>query len=226
VDEVLGSHEEVTEPAVARILAGVLTDGSTLVASSSMPVRDVEWFMRPRHGLRVVSNRGVNGIDGVVSTAIGVALHASGPAGRPSSRSPWERKGTTGALLGDLALLHDVGGLLWAVDRGADLTFVVVDNDGGGIFSFLPQATALPEPKFERLWGTPHGLDLERVASAYRIGVDRVSRCDELGPAVESSTVAGGVRMILARTDRRTNVALHDELNAAVAEAVAGLAES
>jgi len=207
-DGVLSGHPEVTEPGVARALGAALPDGATLLASSSMPVRDVEWYLRPRGGLRVLANRGANGIDGVVSTALGVALSGSGP---------------TVALLGDLAFLYDAGALLGATGRGLSCTLVVLDNAGGGIFSFLPHARALPAAAFERLWATPHGADLAAIAAAYAIPVEVVGRADELGPAVDGAVAAGGVRMVLARTDRAANVAVHDELNAAVAGAVAGL---
>src|SRR5207245_5640379 len=133
-----------TEPGIARALVDCMPEESTLVVSSSMPVRDVEWFARPRRGVRVLANRGANGIDGVVSTVLGAA------ASRPET--------PTAGLLGDLALLHDAGGLLGAAVRGLNCVMVVVDNDGGGIFSFLPQAAALPDDEFERLFATPHGL--------------------------------------------------------------------
>jgi 2-succinyl-5-enolpyruvyl-6-hydroxy-3-cyclohexene-1-carboxylate synthase len=194
---------------VARTLAASLPDDARLFCSSSMPVRDVEWYGRPRMGLQVLSNRGANGIDGVVSTALGVSL--SDPA-RP-----------TVALLGDLAFLYDAGALLWAVRRNVTLTLVVVDNDGGGIFSFLAQASAVGGETFERLWGTPHGIDLAEVAAAYGIAVEPISDQGELGPAVARSLQAGGVRMVLVRTSRGANVAVHDEIHAAVAASVAGL---
>jgi 2-succinyl-5-enolpyruvyl-6-hydroxy-3-cyclohexene-1-carboxylate synthase len=205
IDGVLARHPEVTEPGVARVLGDGLVDGARLVASSSMPVRDVEWFMRPRSGLRVLANRGANGIDGVISTALGVALAASGP---------------TTCLLGDLAFLYDAGAL--ASGLRPSLTLVVVDNDGGGIFSFLPQASALPPEVFERFWGTPHGADLAAIAAGYGVPVTEVDDLAALAAAVavRPSASAGGIRLVLAKTDRAANVAVHDELNAAVAAAV------
>lgn len=207
VDEVLSGHPEATEPAVARRLVAALPDGATLVVSSSMPVRDVEWYARPRRGVRVLGNRGANGIDGVTSTALGVA--AAGP-------------GSAIGLVGDLAFLHDTNGLLVASGAGTRLhcTVVVVDNDGGGIFSFLPQATQLAPARFERLLGTPHGLDLVAVARAHGVAAGEAATVDELAAAVEARPA--GVRVVVVRTDRRANVAVHDELHRAVAAAVGG----
>jgi 2-succinyl-5-enolpyruvyl-6-hydroxy-3-cyclohexene-1-carboxylate synthase len=96
----------------------------------------------------------------------------------------------------------------------------VVDNDGGGIFSFLPQAGALAEDRFERLWGTPHGLDLSAVAAGYRVPVALAESAGEVEPAVSAAVEAGGVRVVLVNTSRWANVAVHDELHEAVAAAV------
>ncbi len=192
-----------TEPAVARRVVAAAPAGSTLVTSSSMPVRDVEWFGAPRSGVRVVANRGANGIDGVVSTVLGVAL-AGGPVI---------------GLLGDLAFAYDAGALLWARDRPVSATLVVVDNDGGGIFSFLPQAAHAAPARFEQLWGTPHGLDVGRLAEAYGVTVLRADDLDAVSSAVADAG-RPGIRVVVVRTDRSTNVAVHQDLNAAVAAAV------
>ncbi|CAN5657384.1 2-succinyl-5-enolpyruvyl-6-hydroxy-3-cyclohexene-1-carboxylic-acid synthase [soil metagenome] len=201
---VLDRHDEPTEPGTARATATALPDGATLVVASSMPVRDLEWYCAPRTGLKVLANRGANGIDGVVSTAVGVAL-AGGP---------------TAVLLGDVALLHDSSGLIGISDRGIDLTIVCVDNDGGGIFSFLPQASTLPAEQFDRLFGTPHGVDLAALVAVHGVPTERPSTADEVGPAVARAANAGGVHLVLVRTDRAANVAVHDELHAAVAAAI------
>ncbi|MFP5377448.1 MAG: 2-succinyl-5-enolpyruvyl-6-hydroxy-3-cyclohexene-1-carboxylic-acid synthase, partial [Acidimicrobiia bacterium] len=195
-DEVAAARPGPTEPAVARAVVDAVAPGGALVVSSSMPVRDVEWYGRPRAGLRVLSNRGANGIDGVVSTALGVAVAGPGP---------------TVALVGDLAFLHDTNALLVPAGAAAavDATVVVVDNDGGGIFSFLPQATALPPDCFERLLGTPHGLDLGRVAGAHGAEPVAAASVEEVAAAVAAP--ARGVRVVVVRTDRAANLAAHDE---------------
>jgi 2-succinyl-5-enolpyruvyl-6-hydroxy-3-cyclohexene-1-carboxylate synthase len=183
-----------TEPGLARWLTRCLPIGSALVVSSSMPVRDVEWYGAVRPGLRVLSNRGANGIDGVTSTAVGVAL--SGVA--------------TTLLIGDVAFLHDSAGLIALAGRDVDLTIVVVDNDGGGIFEFLPQASGLARDRFEALFGTPHGTDIEALAGAHHLPVVDLAEARE----------PKGVRLVRVATDRRTNVVVHDQLHQALAQAL------
>jgi 2-succinyl-5-enolpyruvyl-6-hydroxy-3-cyclohexene-1-carboxylate synthase len=207
-DRVLVTHSEATEPGIARTLAATLPPESVLMVSSSMPVRDVEWFASPRLGLRVLANRGANGIDGVVSTAIGVALARRG-SGTP-----------TAVLVGDVAFLHDTNALLGLAARNVDLTIVVVDNDGGGIFSFLPQAGALGAERFEQLFGTPHGVDLTLVAAAHGLATLEPTGAADLATAITASVTAGGTRLVHVRTDRTANVAVHDELHAAVVAAL------
>ena len=181
-----------TEPTTARDVLAQLPDGANLVVSSSMPVRDVEWYSEPREGVRVLANRGANGIDGVVSTALGVAASGSGP---------------TACLIGDLAFIHDSNGLL----AGGDCVFVVVDNGGGGIFSFLPQATAVAPAAFERIFGTPPGIDVVALAAAY--GVRPVA-------SVADGIAAGGITMVHVRTEREANALVHSQLHDAVAAAL------
>jgi 2-succinyl-5-enolpyruvyl-6-hydroxy-3-cyclohexene-1-carboxylate synthase len=202
---VLAAHPEPTEPGAARDVLANLPAGSHLVVASSMPVRDLEWYAGPRPDVTVHANRGANGIDGTISTALGVAVATSAP---------------TAVLLGDVAFLHDAGALVGLDRRGVDLTIVVVDNDGGGIFSFLPQADALPAERFEQLFGTPHGVRPEHLAAAHGLASLTVEDAGSVGLAVEASVRAGGARLVVVRTDRAANRALHDELHAAVAAAV------
>ena len=205
VDAVLDEHERLTEPRLARDLVAGLPDGAMLAVASSMPIRDVDLTMRPRSGVRFVANRGVSGIDGFVSTAVGAALgHADADAAGPA----W-------ALAGDLSLVHDINGLL--ADPAPDLSIVVVNNDGGGIFSLLPQA-GLDRTVFERVFGTPHGVDLAQVVAGYGGRHEVLTHVDDLHAAV--SAAPKGLRVLEVRTDRQDNAALHRRITAAAAAAV------
>jgi 2-succinyl-5-enolpyruvyl-6-hydroxy-3-cyclohexene-1-carboxylate synthase len=149
----------------------------------------------------VLANRGVNGIDGVVSTAVGVAA---------------ESGQITALLIGDIALLHDTNGLLNLMQREVDLKIVVVDNNGGGIFSFLPQATTLDPQRFEQLFGTPHNVDIGQLVQAHGLPNATVKNVAQLKAAIAQK----GSRVIIVNTDRLQNVADHDAIYAAVAEAL------
>jgi 2-succinyl-5-enolpyruvyl-6-hydroxy-3-cyclohexene-1-carboxylate synthase len=195
----LASFDELTEPHVARIVADHLPPDAHLTVASSMPVRDLEWFGGRR--ARAHANRGANGIDGVTSTALGPAL-----TGRPSV-----------VLIGDLAVVHDANAMLGLVDRRVDLRIVVVDNDGGGIFSFLPQATTLDHDRFEQLFGTPLGVDVVALATSYGIDARSVERADELAAQLAEP----GPWLACVPSDRAANVRVHDVLHAAVAAALA-----
>jgi 2-succinyl-5-enolpyruvyl-6-hydroxy-3-cyclohexene-1-carboxylate synthase len=189
-----------SEPSISRVIASHVSADTNVVVSSSMPVRDLEWF--GGHCIaNVYSNRGANGIDGVVSTAVGVATAT---------------KQTTYLLIGDVAMLHDVNGLIALAAREVDIRIVVVNNNGGSIFSFLPQAGVLNGADFETLYGTPHDVHFESLAHAYGLGFSRVTNADALRAALGQR----GPRIIEACTDRSVNVSQHDELHASIVQAV------
>jgi 2-succinyl-5-enolpyruvyl-6-hydroxy-3-cyclohexene-1-carboxylate synthase len=197
VDGHLTSLGELTEPGVWEALGRALRDGDSVFAASSMPVRDLEAFLRPGpEGVRFASNRGANGIDGLVSTSVGLA---TGSGSR------------TWAVLGDLALFHDIGGLA-AVRYAPDLRLIVIDNSGGGIFHFLPQEEAMPEAEFEALMGTPAGRDPADAARLFDLTVDQPETPEALDGAL-----AGDAQMVVVRTDRRRNLQLHRDLAKAAA---------
>ena len=195
-------------PNAVRMVLDELESGTLLVVSNSMPVREVDAFLRasPRD-LRVLGNRGASGIDGLLSTALGAAAAQAGPAL---------------LLCGDLAFLHDVGGLLAAHRHGLSLAIVVLDNDGGGIFSFLPQATALPGELFERFWGTPQAVDLAALTQLHGVGTRRARLAGQVADGLAWLGDQPGVAALVVQTDRAANVGVHEALNRAVAAALDG----
>jgi len=204
--EILDADELPTEPRVARDLAAALPDGGLLWAGSSLPVRDLDQQMSPRAGLRVLASRGASGIDGLVSSAIGAALAHQAAGGGPAA-----------ALLGDLAFVHDAAGLmLGPAESRPDLCLVVVNNDGGGIFSALEQA-AFPE-SFERLFGTPHGTDFGLLARAAGVPHRLLDKASGLADALGG----GGLRVVEVRTDRAAGAKLRARLREACVGAAAG----
>ncbi len=184
------------------VLSAVETDGTVFV-SSSMPVRDLDAFGAPREQpLLVLGNRGASGIDGIVSTAFGTAS---------------QREGATICVLGDLALFHDQNGLLWAREEDAPVVFVLVDNDGGGIFHALPIAEH--EPHFTNYFATPHGLDLAKSAELFGIGLRDVGM-GELRADLQAAIRAGRTTILRVRSDRAANHRRHAEVIQAVAQRV------
>ncbi len=202
-----------SEPLVARRVFRDVPDGSTIVVSSSMPVRDLEWFARPRATPpRVLANRGANGIDGVCSTALGAAAAGTGPVV---------------ALVGDLAFFHDLSSLVAPAEDPAagcgSCTIVVVDNGGGGIFELLPQAEALDRSLFERAFATRQAPDVVRAAAGLGVRTADVGTPRELEEALQAASrdETGAVTVVRVRVpSRQENVAVHDRVHAAVGDSL------
>ena len=191
----------------ARVLVGALPDDAVLVATNSMPVRDLDAFVFDTGSLVCCANRGAAGIDGSASTALGIA------AADPSR--------TVALYTGDLALLHDLSGLAAATRLGLHLIAVCVDNDGGEIFSLLPVADRVPADDFERLFRTPHGLDLCGLDGFGGIRARRVAAADELQEAVRAAAAERnpGVDLLVVEVPRDDDVAQRRFLTAAAQQA-------
>lgn len=217
LDKVAGkaAHEAMlylpfqSEPRIAAELVAVLTPGSLLYLASSMPIRDVDTFASPRSDITVLGNRGVSGIDGTISSALGAAL--SGVA--------------VTLLIGDVAALHDATAMSQVAQSGAPLRIIVINNDGGGIFSFLPQADAslVDSETYERYWGTPHGLSLARVADSLGLPATRIDTLDDYVDRV--STPIDAPHLIELHTNRRENVRHHHAVREAVRHAITAHSE-
>jgi 2-succinyl-5-enolpyruvyl-6-hydroxy-3-cyclohexene-1-carboxylate synthase len=185
------------EPGVAAALMDAVPAGGLVVCGSSKPVRDL-FLAGARPGVTVLANRGVAGIDGTVSTAVGAALAVAGPAY---------------ALLGDLTFLHDANGLVIGPgEPRPDLTVVVVNNDGGAIFGLLEQGAPEHGPAFERVFGTPHGVDLAALCAATGTPHRLVRSTEHLTAALSGP---GGIRVVEVRTDRREAIDLDAAITAA-----------
>jgi 2-succinyl-5-enolpyruvyl-6-hydroxy-3-cyclohexene-1-carboxylate synthase len=193
LEEELGSEAPVSEPALHRALGRAHCDGDLIYTASSMPIRDQEAFLSPSEtDAAFLCNRGANGIDGLLSSGIGAA-HAGG---RPTT-----------IVSGDLGLLHDIGGLAALRDVSTPVRIVVIDNDGGGIFHFLPQEKALPGSEFEALLGTPRSISPEKAAALFDLPHHRLTTLADLPAAL-----AAGTSLIEVKTDRQGNAELHKEL--------------
>ncbi len=201
--EVIKSFVEVAgdEGSYAHMLFSQLPSGSDLISGSSMPIRDVDtYFGKTVKDIKIFANRGANGIDGVVSTAFGIQEARKRPA--------W-------LLIGDLSFLHDVNGLIVSRFHETDITIVIMNNDGGGIFSYLPQANS--GPHFEKLFGTPTGLTFEHIAAMYDAQYQSINNIEDFKVELEKKKEKN-IRIIEVFTDRAANVKAHRELWSEIVE--------
>ena len=197
--EGLKAEKTLVEPQVTATLAAQLPEGTPLFVANSMPVRDLEYFWPANaRGVRVFFSRGANGIDGTLSTALGVA-HGNAPAV---------------LLTGDLALLHDTNGFLSVPQLRGSLTIVLVNNGGGGIFNHLPVAQF--NPPFEKYWATPQSVDFAKLCAAY--GVEHVAIKDVVHlSGLVANLPSAGVRVLEVSTERARDAAFRKQLFADVA---------
>ena len=207
VQEHVGEVGALTEGTIFPTLLGAAPEETIVYVGNSMPIRDLDLHAPASPAaVRVLANRGVNGIDGVLSSALGAS--AAGSA-------------SVLAVLGDLSFHHDLNGLSALREGRARATIVVVNNDGGGIFSFLPASRH--ESVFERYFGTPHGLDLERAAALYGVHYARPRDGADLAKTVAASLAARDSTLVEIRSDRAENVAIHHRLTERILSAVEDL---
>ena len=201
LDRAFAEGRGLDEPLVARIVSGEIPEGHGLVVASSMPVRDLDTYAAAGGaGVPVAANRGASGIDGTVATAAGFARGSGG---------------SVTLLIGDLALLHDLNSL--AMLRGLPVTVVVLNNDGGGIFSFLP--VSRHEDFFEPFFGTPQGVGFESAAAMFGLGYARPATAEEFVSAYREALSGNGPALIEVQTDRAGNVIVHQRLLQRVSDA-------
>jgi 2-succinyl-5-enolpyruvyl-6-hydroxy-3-cyclohexene-1-carboxylate synthase len=206
VESALGSLDGLTEPGIHAALGELYADGDLVYTASSMPIRDQEAFLRSAGtSVRFLSNRGANGIDGLVSAGIGAAA----ASGRP-----------TWIVTGDLGLFHDMNALAALGEASSPVRIVVIDNRGGGIFEFLPQAGQIEREEFEALFGTPVDIDLSSVAALHGLAHRRIESVAELGGAGQRT------ELIEVPTDRTANVDVHRRITEAATGAVEQVLET
>ncbi|MCM3710254.1 2-succinyl-5-enolpyruvyl-6-hydroxy-3-cyclohexene-1-carboxylic-acid synthase [Sporosarcina luteola] len=193
------------EGVIVKTLFDMLPDGSDVISGSSMPIRDVDtFFCKTEKDITVLSNRGTNGIDGVVSTAFGIEA---------------ARKRPTYLLIGDLSFLHDVNGLIVSRFHKTNLTIIILNNDGGGIFSYLPQAGVANH--FEELFGTPTGLTFEHIGAMYDTQYAAIHTVEEFKAEMQKEKTKD-VRIIEVFTSRPVNVKAHRAYWADIIEGLEG----
>lgn len=210
LDANVEESDDLFEGRVFQELASLLPTEATLFAGNSMPVRDLDSFFPSGHkSVRFMANRGASGIDGVVSTALGASAALAEPLV---------------LVLGDLSFYHDMNGLLAAQRHKLNATIIVLNNDGGGIFSFLPQA-AQPD-LFEEYFGTPHGLTFQKAAELYGLGYEKINSWDEFRKAVTTSVDTPGTTIVEVPGDRQRNVELHRSAQESVVQALSRRTET
>jgi 2-succinyl-5-enolpyruvyl-6-hydroxy-3-cyclohexene-1-carboxylate synthase len=202
----LGDLDRIDGPwsglSASRAVLRMIPTDSRLVVSSSMPIRDVEWFVGDTSHVTVHANRGANGIDGVIATSVGVARASNAP---------------TFVLLGDVAAIHDASTLLSLASLDVDVRVIVINNDGGGIFHHLPQASTVDPKTFEAIYGTPHGVNFAEVARA--LGMKWLSSTHTNDDLRTGMNVRGPSLMEI-RTERNSDVEAHRNVHARVAEKI------
>lgn len=177
-----------------------LPENAKLFIANSMPIRDMDNYFVPEQQIQIAANRGANGIDGTVSSAFGMAM-----SGKPTT-----------LLTGDLTLFHDMNGLMLSHQAHVPMTIVVINNQGGGIFSFLPQAEAAAY--FEPMFGTPLPIVIERIARLYDAEYKLVDQLETLSELIRKP--ATRLRIIEVQSDRQKNVTAHHDLTSAIKEAL------
>lgn len=202
VEAFLNQDDGLSEPRVARIISGEIQNGHGLFLASSMPIRDMDMYADSRGAfVRVATNRGASGIDGTIASAAGYAFGLQAPVT---------------LVIGDLAFLHDLNSLSILRRLEFPVTVVVINNDGGGIFSFLPIARF--DDVFEPYFGTPHGLSFEHAATLFGIRYERPATASEFSKVYRAASTGREATIIEITSDRRTNYALHQALQRRVTE--------
>ena len=206
IDETLAASGR-TSGSVVRDLCDALPDGAVVMASNSMPPRDLDSYVEAGTPLTFVGNRGAAGIDGITSTALGVATQVETPVV---------------VFTGDLALLHDIGGLLGVARAGEHLTVVCIDNDGGQIFSMLPIHGRIADDAYDTIFRTPHGVDLGQLDGVAGIDVTLIDEGDDLADAVRTATAKtdAGVDLLIVRIDPEHDMAARAAVRAAVGDVI------